>query len=66
MPHDETTVIIATIAATIIASPIDLSNLIIIIRVLRSLMSSSIVYGFAYGVRYLPYKEKQKVTNKRQ
>lgn len=49
--HDETTLIIATIAATIMTSPIDLSNLIIIIRGLRSLMSSSIVYGFVCETR---------------
>lgn len=57
------TLIIARIAATIIPTPIDFNNLIIIMRVLKSRICSSIAY-VCLRVLFYVHKEKQKVINK--
>ena len=57
------TLIIARIAATIIPTPIDFNNLIMIIRVFKSRIYSFIVY-VCLCFSIFGYKEKQKVINK--
>ena len=53
------TLIIARIAATIIPTPIDFNNLIIIMRVLKSRICSSIAY-VCLRVLFYPTKKSKK------
>ena len=63
--YDARILIIARIAATIIPTPIDFNNLIMIIRVFKSRIYSSIVY-VCLCFSLFGYKEKQKIINKNQ
>jgi len=61
--YDVRTLIIARIAATIIPTPIDFNNLIMIMRVFKSRIYSSIIYVcLCFSIS--GYKEKQKTINK--
>ncbi len=60
--HYARTLIIARIAATIIPTPIDFNNLIMIIRVFKSRIYSFIVY-VCLCFSIFGYKEKQKTIN---